>query len=324
MSNFPAVDVAIGLSFVYFVLSLVCSALNESVAAITARRAKFLREGLHTLLSAPPGEATGALAQVYSHPLVKNMIREPRTVLGRTLRKRYPSYLPSRTFATALLDLPKQGEALVGTGRTLEQSIDAIENPQVQQALRALLRAGDTELEPFRHRVEQWYDDTMERVSGWYRRRVQLWLWIFAIVVAVVLNADTLQIGRVLWTQPTTRAQVVQAAQQAVQQGQGAAKATEQVKKLEATNLPIGWHFGKGSGQDPRRFPGWFNYAFFAKLVGLLLTACALTLGAPFWFDALSRIARIRSSGAPPPASDAVRSGEGEQARAGSGATATA
>jgi hypothetical protein len=43
------------------------------------------------------------------------------------------------------------------------------------------------------------------------------------------------------------------------------------------------------------------------------LTAAALTLAAPFWFDMLSKIARIRSAGAPPPASDAVRKGEGEQ-----------
>ncbi len=43
-------------------------------------------------------------------------------------------------------------------------------------------------------------------------------------------------------------------------------------------------------------------------------------LGAPFWFDLLSKVARIRATGAPPPASDAVRSGEGEQTRAGPGA----
>ncbi|HEX6702762.1 MAG TPA: hypothetical protein VF101_18695 [Gaiellaceae bacterium] len=317
MSNFPALDVAIGLSFVYFVLSLVCSALNESVAAITARRAKFLREGLRTLLSSGSDPPTGALAQLYKHPLVANMIREPREVLGRKLRTRYPSYLPSRTFAVALLDFPKQGEAAPAHGRSITDAVAAIDNAEVRRAIRALVREGDTQVEHIRHRIEQWYDDAMERVSGWYRRRVQVWLWVFSILVAIVLNADSLQIARTLWTQPTTRAQVAQAAQNAVEQGQQGQQATKRLKELEATNLPIGWHFGKNSGKDPRRFPGWFNYAFFVKLVGLLLTACALTLGAPFWFDALSRIARIRSSGAPPPASDAVRKGEGEQQRVG-------
>ena len=60
--------------------------------------------------------------------------------------------------------------------------------------------------------------------------------------------------------------------------------------------------------------------AILAKLFGLALTIGAVMLGAPFWFDLLSKIMRVRSTGAPPPASDAVRKGEGEQARAGPGA----
>ena len=36
----------------------------------------------------------------------------------------------------------------------------------------------------FRHNVEQWYDDHMERVSGWYRRRIQKVLWILAFLTA--------------------------------------------------------------------------------------------------------------------------------------------
>ena len=322
MSNFPALDVAIGLSFLYFVLSLVCSALNESLAAITARRAKFLKKGLQTILQGPNG-STKALDQLWSHPLVKNMIRPAGTtkILRRTRKARYPSYLPSRTFATALLDL---GEVTKGRGPTVEESVDAIENPEVQKALRALWRAGEPEFDAFRHRVEQWYDDAMERVSGWYRRRVQLWLWVFSILVAFLINADSLQIGNTLWTQPATRAQVVKVAEQAAQQGENGKKATERLKDLEATGLPLGWHFGKGSSKDPRRIPPLFHLAFFVKLLGLAITAVALTLGAPFWFDFLSRIARIRASGAPPPATDSVRHGEGEQTRAGSGATATA
>jgi hypothetical protein len=324
VTNFPALDVAIGLSFVYFVLSLVCSALNESVAAITARRAKFLREGLRTLLDADHGPPSGALRQLYDHPLIKNMTRKPER-FGRRLRERYPSYLPSRTFAAALLDFPKDGK--VDPQRSLADSIAAVQNAEVRRALEALLRAGGDDAASFRHRVEQWYDDAMERVSGWYRRRVQIWLWAFAILVSVLLNADTLMVGETLWTRPATRAAVVAAAQKAVDQGASSESSSQQavqrVKDLERTNLPLGWHFGKGSKNDPRKVPGPFT-AWAAKLLGLLLTASALTLGAPFWFDALSRIARIRSSGAPPPASDAVRRGDAEQARAGSGAAAVA
>jgi hypothetical protein len=66
-------------------------------------------------------------------------------------------------------------------------------------------------------------------------------------------------------------------------------------------------------------------WALLTKLIGLSLTAVAITFGAPFWFDTLSKLARLRNTGAPPPSSDAVRRGEGEETRRGeSAALATA
>ena len=44
-------------------------------------------------------------------------------------------------------------------------------------------------------------------------------------------------------------------------------------------------------------------WALLSKLVGLTLTAVAISFGAPFWFDTLSKLGRLRSGGAPPPAS---------------------
>ena len=64
--------------------------------------------------------------------------------------------------------------------------------------------------------------------------------------------------------------------------------------------------------------------AWLSKFAGLALTIGAVMLGAPFWFDLLSKVVRVRSTGAPPPASDAVRTGEGEQTRAGPAAPAKA
>jgi hypothetical protein len=55
-----------------------------------------------------------------------------------------------------------------------------------------------------------------------------------------------------------------------------------------------------------------------AKVIGILATMLAIMLGAPFWFDLLSKIVRLRGSGAPPPASDATRTTDAEQKRSGS------
>jgi hypothetical protein len=155
----------------------------------------------------------------------------------------------------------------------------------------------------------------MERVSGWYKRRVHRILFVIAAGVVVFLNADTLSAGRVLWRDDAVRAAVVTKAEAAAKERQGGDQLEVTVKELD---LPLGWElsFGNLPTQLPDDVLSWL-----AKLAGLALTIGAVMLGAPFWFDLLSKIVRVRGTGAPPPTSDAIRAGEGRTAarRAGRG-----
>ena len=338
MSNYPAVDVAIGLIFLFFILALVCSGLNEAIASALRWRAQELEKGLWELLRDPAKSSENAgeaLAELKKHPLIKPMLHPghkataaptPPLEDGRpkTSRKTdLPSYLPSRTFAAALLGLGEQGAIiargvnLTGGMRKLGESIEAIPSEPVQQALKSLLTNAQGDAVAFRHSVEQWYDDHMERVSGWYRKRIQKVLWILAFVVAFTLNADALQIAKRLWVDPSQRAAIVNQAQTA---GGKTAGETNPSDELGSLPVPLGWHLASAR-HDPQGFPFYEKpsmiWALLAKLIGLTLTAVAITFGAPFWFDTLSKLARLRNSGAPPPASDALRRGEGEETRRG-------
>jgi hypothetical protein len=74
--DFAALDVALGLIFVYLVLALVCSALNEAVASALGWRAKFLRAGIANLLDPADNRNGQVLAKVlYDHPLVNALIQ---------------------------------------------------------------------------------------------------------------------------------------------------------------------------------------------------------------------------------------------------------
>jgi hypothetical protein len=335
VSDFPALQIVIGLSFVYFVLSLVCSAVTEAIASWLKWRATTLEKGIQNLLSGNheiTSEGRALSRQFYEHPLIQALIRPKESGKGG---KALPSYIPSRTFVTALLDIgarsatttaapadfdPDAGpagpdeEALARAD--LLPSIRAIENAQIRGALLALYREADGRLVPFQRRAEQWFDDSMERVSGWYRRRIQPILWTTAAILVVLLNVDTLLVARTLWQDDATRAAIVARAEKAVAAERAGQRVdlTETVSSLE---IPLGWNLT--AGDAPQDIPNDL-YSILAKLVGLALTVAALTLGAPFWFDLLSKIGRIRGTGAPPPASDAVRKGEGEETRAGSGA----
>ena len=307
MFDFAALDVALGLIFVYLILALICSAISETISSVFSWRAKFLREGIANLLD--PTDARHGMEiteRLYGHPLVNGLIRPIRP---RSRRMRYPSYIPSRTFVTALLNLDTAGAA-----RQVDESISAIRSPEVEKALRAILASAQGDVTRFQRGPEQWFDDAMERVSGWYRRRVQLVMWCLAIGIAGALNADTIRIAQQLWSDKAVRAAVVAHAESAgaQQREPDVGRIAQDVDELRELDLPIGWN---GEAR-PSGTSDWILGGLF-KTIGLLFTAAAITLGAPFWFDMLSKVARIRSAGAPPPASDAVRRGEGEEARAG-------
>lgn len=50
MFGLPILEVTIGLSFVYLLLALICTAVNETIAGMTRRRACFLEKGINSLL----------------------------------------------------------------------------------------------------------------------------------------------------------------------------------------------------------------------------------------------------------------------------------
>jgi hypothetical protein len=339
MPDLPALDVAIGLVFLYVVLALVCSTVNESISTAVGLRARFLQAGILNLLSASQQTTEAGIETAksfYGHPLVQGLVRPGRgpdptidpTATTRWWRKSpYPSYLPSRTFVAALTDIARDAELklekvdpekaaetssqIKETAKDLERKLAAIPNARLSEAMLALYRSTGEDAAAFKHAAEQWFDDSMERVSGWYRRKVQLLLFLIATIVVVVLNADTLTTARVLWRDDATRAAIVIKAEAVAKNEQEDVKLNDAVKGLD---VPLGWDLKRGD--EPTQLPNdWLG--LLAKLAGLALTIGAVMLGAPFWFDLLSKVARIRATGAPPPASDATRSGEGEQPRAG-------
>jgi hypothetical protein len=287
--DFAAIQVALGLIFVYLVLALVCSALNEAISTGWSWRAHFLRQGIANLLD-PTDLAMGTehAQTLYAHPLVNGLIRP----VGRKGRLRYPSYLPARVFAAALLDFDRKGAE-----RSVDEAIKAVPSPQTQAALTTLWADSKGKQDVFRHAVELWYDDAMERVSGWYRRRVHLVMWLVALGMVLSLNVDTIRIANHLWKDRTVRAAVI-ARTQRPPTGTDNPSVTDvavSVDKLEQLKLPIGWWIEKrpSGGSD-------WGMTLLLKVIGLLMTAAAITLGAPFWFDMLGRVARIRSAGPPP------------------------
>jgi hypothetical protein len=258
------------------------------------------------------------LQKLYSHPLVRSM--------GET-DSNDPSYLPSATFAKALMHLVRIEAGVVAAGNDpvadFRTAVQQIPNESVKGALLAMLDVAGTSIDRVQKEIEGWFDGAMERVSGWYKRWSQIWVFVFGIAFTIVLNVDAIAIGRALWSNPALRESVTIAAQKQVAAGSPSAdstvtatnatkekgeaadpnadviKAWDGLEKAQARvlqlGLPIGWNW-----DDPHSVPQSAGSLVF-KLLGLSITILAVSLGAPFWFDVLNKIAVVRNAIKPQP-----------------------
>jgi hypothetical protein len=313
ISGSAALDVLIGLFFLYFLLSIVCSAINEGIAAVFRLRARYLERGLRTLL----GRDANVRA-FYSHWRMRALIKPP----GRFFKApRKPSYISSRAFALTLLDtFAPPGDAtdsrdLIGRAtKALGPPGDEESSPPpeiVRGLLRDALDETRVDIDRFRSSIERSFDEVMDRVSGWYKRRVQLILFVLGVALASAMNADSFVIGQRLWKDPALRNAVVAQASNVVEAGgakcaktnakttkaDAAAKCIDEVKQF---GLPLGWN----RATSPHDFRGGLG-----KVLGLLVTGFALSLGAPFWFDLLGKVSNLRGSGPASPGAESKATG---------------
>jgi hypothetical protein len=179
-------------------------------------------------------------------------------------------------------------------------------NEQLNTALAALLDRPGMDAAAVRVRLEKWFDDGMARVTGWYKRDAQRNALILACLITVALNADTVRIAKTLWTSPTMSAVVVEEAKvRSEREVTSAASAPAQVPTQAMTDQEqalLGQVTGWTGDQLP---PGgnvfaWLWSILRSRLLGWVLTAIAVSLGAPFWFDTLNRFVNIRSAGRAP------------------------
>lgn len=268
-------EVAIGITMLYLLLAIFCTAANEWIARLMNARAATLENALRELLDGQQSLAAGGAKLVdefYGHPLIGGLMKGGK----------HPSYLAARSFAGILMDLVTPEHAGTITFDQLEEGIQKLPQGNVRRTLLALIQNVNRDLSAAQKAIEGWFNDSMERVSARYKRRTQIWTLIVATLITIAMNADTIHFAQRLWLEPALRSMMVASAQHATMTTSDAAVA--QLGQM------IGW-------QGPQNWtvPGWFE-----RVLGWLLTVGAVSLGAPFWFDTLNRFVNIRAEGRSP------------------------
>ena len=335
-------SVAIGIVFVYLLLSVIASYIQEWIASLFNLRASFMVNAVQLLLNPAAAKLDGSkqiqsglaigerlwaarwtpgsrpfneiltdqvssniLPVFYAHPIIKTL-----AVPGKL-----PSYISARDFSTTLFDIilncgttaPTQPAQFL---ESLKNGILSLPNEDLKSALLPYIlnaesseQSAEKKVAMARENIESWFNSTMDRAVGWYRRRMQWIAIILGLVIAVSINADTISITQNLWRDAALRQSIGDAATAYIQKD-NAPQAQVALTQLSSLNLPIGWSgqtadLNPATPNNPQDFPSLPN-EIFLKVLGLLITGLAISHGSSLWFDILGKLVNLRSSGIKP------------------------
>ena len=308
------VEIAIGLSLVYLLLSLFVTIIMELYNTISKSRGRLLKTAITRMLNDGPGGDSvpkpGTLADsFYKHPMIKALSKEDKSA--------WPSYITDKMFTQVLMEFFEVDK----NTNTIKEK-DTIIEPETKEILQTLANDAIRDKKELKEKITDWYNDAMERVTGWYTRRTKRLTALISLVVAIALNANTLNITQKLNNEAGTRLAVVNYASAISKDTSWKSNSKTQTDVAKQTNELIGKLsklYTKDIDSSSRLLDmGWppkpaiksngkcliINCDFWSwlglSILGWLITALAISLGAPFWFDLLNKFMQIRGSGANP------------------------
>jgi hypothetical protein len=207
MFSSEILEIVIGLIFIYLILSLLSSTINELIAGLIRLRGRDLRKSLvymlydgenlkidfkkyfrrGRLLEVPPkgdGEEN-TIFKVYGsfteHALFSKF--------QRNSDRKFPSYLSSAAFSKILYEIITSDYTKKSKSE-IDDFIDELDGP-LGKVLKQYWEEAGRNKKQFRKKLSEWYEEMQTRVTGWYKRRVQWILLAIGFVVAIAVNADT-------------------------------------------------------------------------------------------------------------------------------------
>lgn len=326
-------EVAIGLVFVWLVISVATMEVQNRISLFLGWRAEQLEESILSML-----KDKTLVNKFYAHPLVIELALRDKT--GKLVKDKNgvikrPERIPNTTFATVacevIMNAGKEGDDVPLDTMSISEmkaSMKALaqKNPNLERVNHYLLptmeKASDdieVKLTEYRKNTEAWFGDVMSQASNWYKIRAQWMAFWIGLAIAVFINIDTIYVAQKLWQEPTARAVIVA-------QAQAQAQSETQPENISfstaaSLNFPVGWTTTEldthscglfsvinyqfvirsaGKCLSVTSLPALNNgWGIFVKLFGYLLTALAAAQGAPFWFDILRKLVGAKQQTAP-------------------------
>lgn len=244
-------EVAVGLIFMWLVLSISTMQVQEWIVTRLRWRADDLEKAIRQMLL-----SNDMAAEIYKHPLIRSMMKAPKPGDKKDPK---PSYIPAEKFALILFDTI----ASAGTDQSkLLEPLDisnlragikklAETNKDLAKAVNSLLvgvEKADDKVAATRDNFEKWFNDVMDRSGGWYKRRAQGVSFLIGLVFALILNLDSIAMANYLWREPSVRQALAARATtfqlpEETNESNPAMAIQEFRDQFDGLQIPFGWTF---------------------------------------------------------------------------------
>lgn len=320
------IEIVIGLIFIYLLVSILVTVINEIVSTNLQMRSRFLKKAVVQMLEDEvlKKETGKDLPRAfYEHPVIKKLEQAEKSWIP--FLKPKLSYISPKVFASVVIDLlggyDARKKPMISVKETVEQLPD---NSELKELLLPMAIEAEDDFNDMKSGIAHWFDDIMKGVTSLYKRYNQVVVFAYGLIIAILFNVDTVRIGEELSKNPKQRMALVEAAGNFLEKEDNAYYRAEAFKKdstmpakatvleLRADSLrtlardvikdeltPTSKILGIGWNLKERSFVSYFytivNNAH-EHFIGWVLTALAVSLGAPFWFDMLKRLMLLRGA----------------------------
>ena len=285
--SFPQIlEVVIGLVLVYYILGSIVSTItqiiNESLETRGASLQKYLVQA-----------AGDKAVDLTNLPQIKALrpIRYANwwNVFGAGTEEKKIEKIPVSTLVNGFFDVAGLSCKAAFAPDELLATLNQLPEGEAKQALLHWVGQGVTEIDGLRDRASDYFNGILNQAQATFKARARSVVIILSLLITLILGTDTIQIAKDLWNDAALRAATAAAAGTATTQPQGDIVGQQGgTANLALLPLRFGW-WQSGSFPTGQSLPN-TALAVVLKILGLMITAAAVSQGSSFWYDILKRL----------------------------------
>ncbi len=286
MSISQALEVVIGLIFIYYVLGSIVSMITQWINEFLETRGKALERYLVKIVGDKKIEDLVKLPQLQAlRPIrYKNVF----SVFASVTEPKRIEKIPVATLVDAYFDLAGLTANKELNLAQLAELVDKLPDSEGKQAFIKWINQGVTNIDDLRKRTTAYFTGMMEQAAATFRSNARSFVIMLSVAVTILFGTDSIQLAKTLWTNAELRALTNAKAEMVVQQEGADATIDDLIRELGDITIKIGWWQTErpAAGADAMT---WVSFVLL-KILGLSLTVAAVSQGSSFWYDLLKKI----------------------------------